>query len=224
MRILLVEDEAKLAAALKRGLEGERYVVEIAEDGEEGLSFATNDEYDIILLDWMLPGIPGNEVCRSLRSGGSTTPVIMLTAKGEVGDKVAALDVGADDYLVKPFAFEELLARIRAILRRPGERSGPVLKVSDVVLDPVSFEVSRGNQQVRLSAKEFSLLEYFMRHPNQTIPKSTLLTHVWDYEHDVLPNTVEVYVGYLRRKLDLPNSKPLLHTVRGIGYRFGGSS
>lgn len=220
----MVEDEAKLAAALKRGLEGERYVVEIAEDGEEGLSFATNDEYDIILLDWMLPGIPGNEVCRSLRSGGSTTPVIMLTAKGEVGDKVAALDVGADDYLVKPFAFEELLARIRAILRRPGERSGPVLKVSDVVLDPVSFEVSRGNQQVRLSAKEFSLLEYFMRHPNQTIPKSTLLTHVWDYEHDVLPNTVEVYVGYLRRKLDLPNSKPLLHTVRGIGYRFGGSS
>lgn len=220
----MVEDEAKLAAALKRGLEGERYVVEIAKDGEEGLSFATNDEYDIILLDWMLPGIPGNEVCRSLRSGGSTTPVIMLTAKGEVDDKVAALDVGADDYLVKPFAFEELLARIRAILRRPGERSGPVLKVSDVVLDPVSFEVSRGNQQVRLSAKEFSLLEYFMRHPNQTIPKSTLLTHVWDYEHDVLPNTVEVYVGYLRRKLDLPNSKPLLRTVRGIGYRFGGGS
>lgn len=220
----MVEDEAKLAAALKRGLEGERYVVEIAKDGEEGLSFATNDEYDIILLDWMLPGIPGNEVCRSLRSGGSTTPVIMLTAKGEVDDKVAALDVGADDYLVKPFAFEELLARIRAILRRPGERSGPVLKVSDVVLDPVSFEVSRGNQQVCLSAKEFSLLEYFMRHPNQTIPKSTLLTHVWDYEHDVLPNTVEVYVGYLRRKLDLPNSKPLLRTVRGIGYRFGGGS
>lgn len=222
MRILIVEDEAKLAAALKRGLEDERYVVEVAEDGDEGMSYACNDDYDLILLDWMLPERSGEEVCRALRKEGVKTPIIMLTARGEVGDKVRALDVGADDYLVKPVAFEELLARIRAILRRPGEHSGPVLEIDDLSLDPGKFLVTRGGKQLELSAKEFALLEYFMRHPNQTIPKDTLLTHVWDYERDVLPNTVEVYVGYLRRKIDLPDSTPLLHTVRGIGYRLGG--
>ncbi|MEI7818994.1 MAG: response regulator transcription factor [bacterium] len=219
MKLLVIEDEHKIANALKRGLEQERYSVEVAYDGAAGLSAAEADEYDVIILDRMLPELDGLEICRRLRSAGDHTPILMLTAKDMVRDRVAGLDAGADDYLVKPFAFEELLARIRALLRRPTESQGTVLTVGDLTMDPVNFEVSRGGTPIVLSAKEFSLLEYLMRNAGQVLNKDRIIDHVWEYDADILPNTVEVYMGYLRKKVDRPFGTNYIKTQRGFGYK-----
>ncbi len=223
MRILVVEDEHKIANSIKKGLEQESYAVDVAFDGTGGLDLATGEEYDAIILDILLPGIGGIEICKTLRKQKNHTPILMLTAKGQITDKVEGLDAGADDYLTKPFAFEELLARIRALTRRPHSSTGTVLSVGDLSLDTISYEVKRAGRHIPLSSKEFSLLEYLLRHPNQTLTKDQIISHVWNYDADVLPNTVEVYVGYLRSKIDkpFPKSPVLIHTVRGFGYKLG---
>lgn len=222
MKVLIVEDELKIARALKRGLEQERFSVEVAGDGAAGLSAAEGDEYDVIVLDRMLPEMDGMEVCRRLREDGNMTPILMLTAKDRVQDRVAGLNAGADDYLVKPFAFEELLARLRALLRRPSEAAGTVLKVADLELDPAAFRVRRAGKLVKLSAKEFALLEYLMRNEGQVLSKDKIIDHVWEYDAEVLPNNVEVFIRYLRRKVDEPFDAPdLIHTARGFGYWVG---
>jgi len=224
MRVLIVEDEHKIANAIKRGLEQETYAVDIAYDGDEGLSSALTGEYDIIILDRMLPGsIEGIGICKEVRQQGIHTPILLLTAKDQVRDRVVGLNAGADDYLVKPFAFEELLARIRALLRRPKDTKGPELKVKDLTLDPVTFEVKRGNTTINLSRREFALLEYLMRNANRVLGKDAIISHVWDFDADILPNTVEVYMGYLRNKVDKPFKGPaLINTIRGFGYKVGG--
>ena len=224
MRVLIVEDEHKIANAIKRGLEQETYAVDIAYDGDEGLSSALTGEYDIIILDRMLPGsIEGIGICKEVRQQGIHTPILLLTAKDQVRDRVVGLNAGADDYLVKPFAFEELLARIRALLRRPKDTKGPELKVKDLTLDPVTFEVKRGNTTINLSRREFALLEYLMRNANRVLGKDAIISHVWDFDADILPNTVEVYMGYLRNKIDKPFKGPaLINTIRGFGYKVGG--
>ena len=223
MRILVVEDEHKIAGAIKRGLEQESYAVDVAYEADDGLSSALTGDYDVLILDRMLPGlIEGVEIAKEVRASGLHTPILMLTAKDQVSDRVAGLNAGADDYLVKPFAFEELLARVRALLRRPQEQQGNVLVLDDLSLDTVTFEVKRSDQRVELSQKEFALLEYLMRNQNRVLSKDNLISHVWDYDADVLPNTVEVYVGYLRNKIERPFRGPqLLHTVRGFGYKLG---
>ena len=222
MKILVVEDEEKIARALQRGLEQERFSVEIALDGAAGLAAAEADEYDVVVLDRMLPEMDGMEVCRTLRGAGNKTPILMLTAKDQVRDRVAGLNAGADDYLVKPFAFEELLARLHALLRRPSQTTDVVLKVADLELDPASFTAKRAGRLIKLSAKEFALLEYLMRNEGQVLSKEKIIDHVWEYDADVLPNNVEVFIGYLRRKVDQPFSGPnLIHTARGFGYSVG---
>lgn len=222
MKILVVEDEEKIARALQRGLEQERFSVEIALDGAAGLAAAEADEYDVIVLDRMLPEMDGMEVCRTLRDAGNKTPILMLTAKDQVRDRVAGLNAGADDYLVKPFAFEELLARLHALLRRPNQAADVVLKVADLELDPTSFTAKRAGRLIKLSAKEFALLEYLMRNEGQVLSKEKIIDHVWEYDADVLPNNVEVFIGYLRRKVDQPFSgQNLIHTARGFGYSVG---
>ncbi|MBW4061061.1 response regulator transcription factor [Candidatus Saccharibacteria bacterium] len=223
MRILIVEDEHKIAGAIKRGLEQEAYAVDVAYEADDGLSSALTGDYDVIILDRMLPGlIEGVEIAKEVRANGLHTPILMLTAKDQIADRVAGLNAGADDYLVKPFAFEELLARVRALLRRPQEHQGNTLGLDDLTLDTVSFEVKRAGRRLELSQKEFALLEYLLRNQNRVLSKDNLIAHVWDYDADVLPNTVEVYVGYLRNKIDRPFSGPaLLHTVRGFGYKLG---
>ncbi|HET9174362.1 MAG TPA: response regulator transcription factor [Candidatus Saccharimonadales bacterium] len=222
MRILLVEDEEKIAAAIKRGLELNGYAVDVVHDASTGLSYAIDDDYDLIILDRMLPGgMDGAEVARRARDEGQHAPILLLTARGTIADKVEGLNSGADDYLVKPFSFDELTARIKALLRRPAIHTGTVLKVADLSVDTNSFEVKRGKTPIKLSHKEYSLLEYFMHHPGQVITKDMIINHVWDEDALVLPNTVEVYIGYLRNKIDrpFPKSKPLLHTLRGFGYK-----
>lgn len=220
MRLLLVEDEHKIAGAIKRGLEQESFAVDIEYDGESGLAAAEAGTYDLIILDRMLPGgMDGVDICASLRKDGDNTPILLLTAKDHIRDRVEGLNSGADDYLVKPFAFEELLARIRALLRRPNEAKGMVMTVGDLSLNTVTFEVSRAGKAIYLSRKEFALLEYLMRTSGQLVSKDMIIEHVWDFDADILPNTVEVYVGYLRTKIDKPFKKPLLHTVRGFGYK-----
>ncbi len=222
MKILVVEDEEKIARALQRGLEQERFSVEITLDGAAGLAAAEADEYDVIILDRMLPEMDGMDVCRQLRDGGNKTPILMLTAKDQVRDRVAGLNAGADDYLVKPFAFEELLARLHALLRRPNQATDVVLKIADLELDPTSFTAKRAGKPIKLSAKEFALLEYLMRNEGQVLSKEKIIDHVWEYDADVLPNNVEVFIGYLRRKIDQPFSGPdLIHTARGFGYSVG---
>lgn len=223
MRILVVEDEHKIAAAIKRGLEQESYAVDVAHDGDEGLSSALTDEYDIIVLDRMLPGLlDGADIAKELRAQRVQTPILMLTAKDKVADRVAGLNAGADDYLVKPFAFEELLARIRALLRRPQDHVGNVLTLDDLTLDTQSFEVKRAGRTIQLSQREYALLEYLMRNQNRILSKANIIGHVWDYDADILPNTLEVYIGYLRNKLEKPFRGPeLIHTVRGFGYKLG---
>jgi len=222
MKILVVEDEEKIARALQRGLEQERFSVEIALDGAAGLAAAEADEYDVVVLDRMLPEMDGMEVCRTLRGAGNKTPILMLTAKDQVRDRVAGLNAGADDYLVKPFAFEELLARLHALLRRPNQAADVVLRVADLELDPTSFTAKRAGRLIKLSAKEFALLEYLMRNEGQVLSKEKIIDHVWEYDADVLPNNVEVFIGYLRRKVDQPFSGPnLIHTARGFGYSVG---
>jgi DNA-binding response OmpR family regulator len=222
MNILLVEDEHKIANAIRQGLRQERFSVELAYDGDEGLSAALNSDYDVIILDRMLPGIEGLEICRQIRGKGIQTPVLMLTAKGQVRDKVNGLNSGADDYLVKPFSFEELLARIRALLRRPQDNIGNILQVEDLTLDTIAYEVKRQDKPIKLSSTEYALLEYLMRNVGRVLSKTTILNHVWDFDADVLPNTVEAYIGYLRNKVDKPfKSTPLIQTVRGFGYKLG---
>jgi two-component system OmpR family response regulator len=218
MRVLVVEDEAKMARAIRRGLEREGYTVDVVGDGGDAVRRARGAGYDAILLDLMLPGVEGFAVCRQLRDAGQWAPVLMLTARDAVEDRIAGLDAGADDYLVKPFAFGELLARVRALLRRcPAERP-PVLEVGDVRLDPATHEVTRAGVPVRLSAREFALLEYLLRRPGEVVSRNALRDHVWNYGYDEVSNVVDVYIGYLRRKLEQPFGRPLIRTVRGVGY------
>jgi len=223
MRILVVEDEHQIANSIKKGLEQEGFAVDVEYEGVGGYDLAATEDYDAIVLDLLLPGMDGMEICKKLRADKIHTPILILTAKGQLEDKVEGLNAGADDYLVKPFAFEELLARIRALIRRPKTTNGAVLTVADLTLNPLNYEVRRGDKEIRLSNKEFSLLEYLMRHPKQISTKDQIIGHVWNYDADILPNTVEVYIGYLRNKIDRPFSKKpaLIHTVRGFGYKIG---
>jgi DNA-binding response OmpR family regulator len=223
MKILVVEDEHKIANLIKQGLEQEHYVVDVAYEGVGGYDLAATEPYDVIVLDRLLPGKDGLTICKELRNQDNHTPIIMLTAKKQIEDKVEGLNSGADDYLSKPFAFEELLARIKALGRRPKTSIGKFLQVSDLILDTDSYEAKRGSKKISLSSKEFSLLEYLMRHKNKTLKKEQIINHVWNYDTDILPNTVEVFVGYLRNKIDKPfaNKKSLIHTVRGFGYKIG---
>lgn len=222
MRILVVEDEHKIANSIKQGLEQEKYVVDAVYDGMTGLDFATGEEYDLIIMDIMLPNMDGIEITRKLREKNIHTPILMLTAKGQTDDKVEGLDCGADDYLTKPFAFTELLARIRALSRRPKRSTGNLLKIQNLTLDTINYKVKRGEKIINLSAKEFALLTYLMRNPNKIIKKEQIINHVWNYDANILPNSVEVYIKHLRDKIDNPSfGSPLIHTVRGFGYRIG---
>lgn len=219
MRILLVEDEVDFARMVARGLESEGFAVDVVHDGESGLWAATEQEFDVIVLDLMLPKLSGYEVVRRLRDRGVWTPILMLTAKDGEYDQADALDLGADDYLTKPFAFVVLIARIRALLRRMGETRPSVLEVGDLRMDPATHEVSRAGTPIELTPREFTLLEYFMRHPGEVLSKTELVEHVWDMNFDGPLNVVEVYVGYLRRKIDEAFGVRSLATVRGFGYR-----
>lgn len=217
-RILVVEDEAKLAQFIKLELSYEGYEVTIASDGLAGLADAREIKPDLILLDWMLPGISGLEICRRLRSTGDKVPIILLTAKDEVSDRVAGLDAGADDYIVKPFSIEELLARIRANLRRTQEQDPDLLQFSDLRLNRSTREVYRDNRSIELTAKEFDLLEYLMAHPRQVLTRDQILERVWGYDFMGDSNIIEVYIRYLRLKLEAKGEKRLIQTVRGVGY------
>ena len=221
MRILVVEDEHRIATSIKKGLELEKYAVDVAYTGNEGYDFATTEEYDAIVMDVMLPIMDGVTVCKQLRANNIHTPIIMLTARGQVHDKVTGLNAGADDYLTKPFAFEELIARIRALIRRPKKTATNALTLGPLTLNTTTFEVKRSGTAIQLSSKEFSLLEYLLRHSGTVLTKNQIISHVWDYDADILPNTVEVYIKNLRSKIDVPftNEKPLIQTVRGFGYK-----
>lgn len=223
MRILVVEDEHKIANSIKKGLEQEAYAVDVAYDGEAGYAFAITEDYDVIVLDIMMPKMNGIEVCKKLRKREVHSPILILTAKGHLNDKVDGLNAGADDYLVKPFAFVELLARIKALSRRPRNSVGSELLVDNLSLNTITYEVSRAGIAIDLSRKEFTLLEYMMRNKDRVLSKDQIISHVWDYEADILPNTVEVYIGYLRNKIDKPfvGDSNLIHTVRGFGYKIG---
>jgi heavy metal response regulator len=224
MRILVVEDEDAIATFLCQGLSEVGYAVDLARDGAEALDWISIATYDVIVLDILLPEIDGLAVCAELRRRGVQTPVLMLTARDTVEDRVAGLDSGADDYLIKPFAFAELLARIRALLRREPALKGAILQIADLTLDTISHEVRRSGQAIALTIKEYSLLEFLMRHPNQTLTRTMIAEHVWDYDFDNLTNIIDVHIFALRRKLDDGHSTKLLHTVRGVGYRLGSSA
>jgi two-component system OmpR family response regulator len=219
MRVLVVEDEARMARLLKRGLEEEGHAVDISGDGPEGLWMATENSYAAIVLDVMLPGLDGFEVCRKLRAAGVWAPVIMLTARDAVGDRVRGLDAGADDYLVKPFSLLELAARLRALVRRDDRARPAVLDVSGLRLDPATKQAWRDSVELHLSPKEFSLLEFFLRHPGTVLTRSQILESVWDFAYDGGSNVVDQYVAYLRRKVDVPFGRHDIETVRGMGYR-----
>lgn len=219
-KILVIEDDEGIAGTLYRGLTFEGYKVNVAYDGTTGLASARDDPPDLVVLDWMLPGLDGLEVCKRLRSAGPT-PIMMLTAKDAIADRVQGLDAGADDYLVKPFAFDELLARVRALLRRAkpaAEGIGEILKVVDLVMDTGAREVRRGNRKLELTAKEFDLLELFMRHPRQVLTREVIFDRIWGYDFGGESNIIEVYVRYLRQKMEAENEPRLLQTVRGYGY------
>jgi two-component system OmpR family response regulator len=219
MRVLIVEDELRMASLIRRGLFKEGLAVDVASSGEDALWMAQSAEYDAIVLDVMLPGINGFETCRSLRTEGVWTPVLMLTARDSVEDRVAGLDTGADDYLVKPFAFAELLARLRALARRGEPERPAVLEVGDLRLDPAKRRAWRGDSEIRLSAKEFALLETFMRRPDEVLSRYHLLEHAWDFAYENKSNVVDVYIRHLRNKIDEPFHRQSLETVRGAGYR-----
>lgn len=222
MRILVVEDEQKIAQAIKRGLELKGYAVDVVHDADTGLSYAVDPDYDLVVLDRMLPGsMDGIELCRRVREEGSKVPVLMLTARGSVQDKVDGLNGGADDYLVKPFSFDELVARIQALFRRPPTHTGTVVRVGDLSLDPSTYQVKRGEDEIKLSGKEYALLEYLLHSHGRVVTKDMIINHVWNEDALVLPNTVEVYIGYLRNKIDraFPDKPPLIHTQRGFGYK-----
>jgi two-component system OmpR family response regulator len=218
MRILVVEDEEKMARALKRGLENEGYAVDAVATGDDAIFWGTETAYDAIVLDVMLPGTDGFAVCRTLRSAKILTPVLMLTARGAVEDRIEGLDAGADDYLVKPFALAELLARLRALLRRgPAERP-PEIAVGDIVIDPAAHVVSRAGKSIELSPREFALIEFLARRAGQVVTRTEILDHVWHYDYDGMSNVVDVYVSYLRRKLEKPFRSKVIRAVRGVGY------
>jgi two-component system, OmpR family, response regulator len=224
MRILLIEDEHKIARALKKALEQESYAVDVAFDGDEGYAMATTEPYDTAIIDRMLPGsYDGMAIVKAMRDAKIHTPVLLLTALASIKDRTEGLDSGADDYLVKPFALEELLARVRALLRRPKEQQSTVLAAGDLSLNTITYEVKRGDKRIQLTGKEFALLEYLLRNQDRPLPKELIIAHVWDYDADILPNTVEVYIKYLRAKIDQPFDAPLIHTVRGFGYKLSAS-
>jgi two-component system, OmpR family, response regulator len=219
MRVLVVEDEVKMGGLLKRGLTEEGHAADVARTGDDALSMAAATEYDAIVLDVMLPGRDGFAVCRELRERGVWSPVLMLTARDAVRDRVEGLDSGADDYLAKPFAFVELLARLRALARRGAAERPAVLEAGDLRLDPATRTVRRGEEEIQLSAKEFALLETFMRRPGEVLSRYQLLEHVWDFDYENRSNVVDVYVRYLREKIDRPFGRDSIETVRGVGYR-----
>jgi two-component system, OmpR family, response regulator len=219
MRVLIVEDEVKMAGLLRRGLQEEGLAADVARTGDDAVWMARATDYDAIVLDVMLPGADGFEVCRRLREAGTWSPVIMLTARDAVNDRVAGLDAGADDYLTKPFSFAELLARLRALGRRPPVERPAVLEVGDLRLDPATRSVWRSDEEIHLSAKEFALLETFMRRPGEVLSRYQLLEHCWDYGYERRSNVVDVYIRYLREKIDRPFGRDSLETVRGVGYR-----
>ena len=221
MRVLLVEDDRKAARVLRQGLQEEGFTVDVAHAGDEGEYQVDINDYDVIVLDWLLPGKPGIDVCRDLRARGVTTPILMLTARDAVADRVTGLNTGADDYLTKPFAFAELLARIRALLRRGDAAHAPILEVGDLVLDPVSHRVTRGDRRIVLTPKEYAVLEYLMRHAGRVVTRTELGEHIWQEEHDTLTNLVDVHISHVRRKVDAGATTPLVHTVRGRGDRLG---
>jgi DNA-binding response OmpR family regulator len=221
MRILVVEDEEAIASFLKQGLVEAGYAVDLATDGTEALHWVSMASYDAIVLDVMLPDRDGVDVCIDIRAQGIATPLLMLTARDSVDDRVAGLDSGADDYLVKPFAFAELLARIRALLRREPALMGTVLRLADLELNSVTHEVTRRGRLIPLTTKEYSVLEFLLRHPNQPLSRAAIAEHVWNYEFDNVTNLIDVHVCALRRKLDNAFPTKLLHTVRGVGYRLG---
>lgn len=221
MKVLIIEDEHKIANVIKEGLEEERFAVDVCYTGEDGLDAARYGDYDALILDRMLPsGLDGIEICQTLRAEGNHTPILMLTAKDQTRDRVAGLNSGADDYLVKPFSFEELLARLRALLRRPHDNLGEHLTAGDLAINPITKEVKRGNTPIQLSVKEYMILEYLLRNKNRVLSKNLIMNHVWDFDADILPSTVEVFIVYLRAKVDKPFPGPrLIQTVRGFGYK-----
>jgi len=223
MRILIVEDEHRIATAIKKGLEQEHFAVDVAFTGNTGLDLASSETYDLMIFDVLLPEMDGIALCKTLRSQGIHTPILLLSAKNQIEDKIAGLDCGADDYMTKPFSFEELLARLRSLLRRPAHIVEPILSVGTLTLDPKTYAVKRSGQDIHLSNKEFSLLHYLMRHTGQTLKKDVIIAHVWDFSADILPNTLEVTMKNLRGKVDkaFPAEHPLLHTMRGYGYMIG---
>jgi len=218
MKILLVEDEKKVASFIKRGLEEEHFTVDVAYDGESGEFMALTSEYDLIILDILLPKKNGFEVLKSLRANGIQTPILILTAKGSIDDKFEGLNSGADDYLTKPFAFAELIARIRSLLRRTSSEKSNIIKVADLELDTVKHIAKRGEKIIELTAREYSLLEYFMRNKGRVLTRTMIAEHIWDYHFDTGSNIIDVYVRRLRKKIDEGFPKKLIHTIRGVGY------
>jgi len=218
MRLLVIEDEKKVARFVKKGLEEEGYAVDLAFDGEEGLAMVLDQVHDLIILDIALPKIDGLQVLKKLRERAVRTPVLLLTVRATIEDKVLGLDSGADDYLTKPFVFQELLARIRALLRRKAEAGPPLLRVEDLALDPARHLVTRGGERIDLTNKEFALLEYLMRNAGRVLTRAMISEHVWNYDFDTETNIIDVYVNYLRRKIDSGREKRLIHTIRGSGY------
>ncbi len=221
MRVLLIEDNHKIANAIKKGLEQESFAVDLAYEGLKGYDLAATEDYDVIVLDLMLPQMDGITICKKLRHVENIhTPILILTAKGRVEDRVEGLNCGADDYLTKPFSFSELLARIRALSRRPKKIIDTVLKCKGLTLDTTNYTVKRNNKEIELTKKEFALLQFLMRNKGRIVSKEKIINHIWDYDADVLPNTVEVYIGYLRNKIEKPyKGEKLIHTVRGFGYK-----
>lgn len=218
MKILIIEDKIKLANAVKRALELQHYIVDAVYDGEAGLDLAVGENYDLIILDLMLPKISGMEVCRQIREEKIDTPILILTAKDQVNDKINGLDLGADDYMVKPFSFEELFARIRALIRRSSKNINKILRVKDLTLDPIGLKVKRAGRIISLSAKEFAIFEFLLRRKNNIATREQIINNVWNYDADILPGTVEVHIKHLRDKIDKPCREKLIKTVRGFGY------
>jgi two-component system copper resistance phosphate regulon response regulator CusR len=224
MRLLLVEDYPPLQKSLATGLREAGFAVDTTRDGQEGLWYATSNEYDVIILDLMLPGIDGLEILKRIRAKGLKTHVLILTAKDTVEDRVAGLNLGADDYLIKPFAFEELLARVRALLRRSYQEKNPCFRIKDLRIDFAAQRLWRGGEEIQLTAREYALLEYLAMRANQTISRSDIWEHVYEFNSSASSNVVDVYIGYLRKKIERPNKPILIHTVRGRGYRLGAPS
>lgn len=218
MRILIVEDEPKVASFIRRALEEESYAVDVCSDGLQGRDLASEVDYDLIILDLMLPGLPGIDVLKAVRDAKVTTPVLILTARAKVDQRVKGLDAGADDYLTKPFAIEELIARVRALLRRASGDTAGILQVDDLILNPTSHEVTRGDQRIDLTSKEYALLEYMMRNTGRVLTRPMIAEHVWDLDFDTFTNVIDVYINYLRNKIDRGHTRGLIHTVRGSGY------